>query len=76
MTDKLEKQLKGFDLYILPKYGKVMDDERKEDQEYNMGITYHDTQEDFYAWVDSLSYEELLELIEDYALARVTVALM
>jgi len=66
-TKELSKVLSGFELYILPRYEDYLEQERKDDEEYGTGITYHDTTEDFYSWVDMRSWVETVELIEEYA---------
>jgi hypothetical protein len=65
-TENLQKKLKGFELFILPEYDAYMEEERREDEEYNSGISYYDNEADFYAWVDMMSWEEILKLIEEY----------
>ena len=65
-TEDLQKMLRGFELYILPVYENVMEEERKEDAEYNSGIMYHDDKSSFYSWLDSLSWSEMKPLIEEY----------
>lgn len=66
-TEKLTKELQGFELYILNHYDKFMEQERVDDQEYATGITYHDSIEDFYAWLDMQDWDTMKQWVEDYA---------
>lgn len=66
MTSDLEKVLDGIDLYLLNEYATVMNVEREESKQYNTDIMYYDNKADFYAWVDTLSWDELKTRIEKY----------
>lgn len=72
-TEKLQRQLSGFELYILSHMEKVMNDERIDHHDYGTDITYYDDLESFYSWFDSLSHVELTTLIEEYATERASV---
>lgn len=67
-TQELSQELTGFELYILPKYDAYLEKERLDDIEYGVGIAYGDNLEDFYSWLDMMSWNtELLVLVEEYA---------
>jgi len=67
-TQELQKELSGFELYILPKYDEYLEKERVDDIEYGTGILYGDNLADFYAWLDMLDWTtELVQLVEEYA---------
>ena len=67
-TKQLSNELKGFELYNLLRYDNFMEQERKDDIEYGSGISHHDDLGSFYSWLDSLSWDEMKPLIEEYAL--------
>jgi hypothetical protein len=67
-TEELQKELSGFELFILSGYDAYLEKERKDDVEYGTGIAYGDRLEDFYSWVDMLDWQtEMVQLVEEYA---------
>ena len=67
-TQELQKELSGFELYILPKYDAYLEQERVDDIEYGTGIVYSDNLDGFYSWLDMLDWTtELVQLVEEYA---------
>ena len=66
-TTDLQKLLTGFELYVLPRYDKYLQEQREDDEEYATGIIYTDDKHSFYQWLDAFSWKEMIVLIEEYA---------
>ena len=66
-TEKLQKLLSGFELFILNYYDAEMEKERKEAEEYGTFIFLYDNEQDFYEWLDGVSWNVLKLWIEEYS---------
>ena len=66
-TPLLQKELQGFELFILKNYDDFMEQERIEDEKSGAGIFYFDDKASFYEWLDDQDWDTISKWIEEYA---------